>query len=174
ELRLEAAPGSADLMTLRDLADNELKNRLLAVPGVAAVERLGGYLREFQVQIDPDRMAARGVTLAEIVHATEGANVSAAGGFVTQGQMEWTVRANGRAASVEELRETVAAMRGGTPVLLGDVADVREAPAVRRGLAHRLAGEVVSCRIVKQFGADTVAVAAGVRDAIESIERSLP
>jgi heavy metal efflux system protein len=143
-------------MTLRDLAENEIKNRLLAVPGVAAVERLGGYLREFQVQIDPDRMAARGVTLDEIVHATEGSNASAAGGFVTQGQMEWTVRANGRAESVEQLRETVVAMRGGTPVLLGDVADVREAPAVRRGLAHRLAGEVVSCRIVKQFGADTV------------------
>lgn len=174
ELTLEAAPGAADLMTLRDLAENELKNRLLAVPGVAAVERLGGYLREFQVQIDPDRMAARGVTLDEIVHATEGANVSTAGGFVTQGQMEWSVRANGRAQSVEELRETVVAMRGGTPVLLGDVADVREAPAVRRGLAHRLAGEVVSCRIVKQFGADTVAVATGIRHALADLAPSLP
>ncbi len=174
EITIEAAPGSADLMSLRDLAENEIKNRLLAVPGVAAVERLGGYLREFQVQIDPDRMAARGVTLDEIVHATEGANVSAAGGFITQGQMEWTVRANGRAESVEELRETVAAMRGGTPVLLGDVADVREAPAVRRGLAHRLAGEVVSCRIVKQFGADTVKVSEGIRAAIADLEPSLP
>jgi cobalt-zinc-cadmium resistance protein CzcA len=174
EITIEAAPGAADLMTLRDLAENEIKNRLLAVPGVAAVERLGGYLREFQVQIDPDRMAARGVTLDEIVHATEGANVSAAGGFVTQGQMEWTVRANGRAESVEQLRDTVVAMRGGTPVLLADVADVREAPAVRRGLAHRLAGEVVSCRIVKQFGADTVTVAAGIREAIAELTPSLP
>jgi cobalt-zinc-cadmium resistance protein CzcA len=174
EITIEAAPGAADLMSLRDLAENEIKNRLLAVPGVAAVERLGGYLREFQVQIDPDRMAARGVTLDEIVHATEGANVSAAGGFVTQGQMEWAVRANGRAASVEELRETVVAMRGGTPVLLADVADVREAPAVRRGLAHRLAGEVVSCRVVKQFGADTVAVARGIRAAIEDLRPGLP
>lgn len=174
EITIEAAPGAADLMTLRDLAENEIKNRLLAVQGVAAVERLGGYLREFQVQLDPDRMAARGVTLDEVVHATEGANTSAAGGFVTQGQMEWTVRANGRAESVEQLRETVVAMRGGTPVLLGDVADVREAPAVRRGLAHRLAGEVVSCRIVKQFGADTVAVADGIRAAIEDLRPGLP
>jgi cobalt-zinc-cadmium resistance protein CzcA len=161
-------------MSLRDLAENEIRNRLLAVPGVAAVERLGGYLREFQVQIDPDRMAARGVSLDEVVHATEGANVSAAGGFVTQGQMEWTVRANGRAQSVEELRETVVAMRGGTPVLLADISDVREAPAVRRGLAHRLAGEVVSCRIVKQFGSDTVAVSAGIRRAIDDLTPSLP
>jgi heavy metal efflux system protein len=114
EITIEAEPGAADLMTLRDLAENELKNRLLAVPGVAAVERLGGYLREFQVQIDPDRMAARSVTLDEIVHATEGANVSAAGGFVTQGQMEWSVRAVGRAETVEQLRETVVAVRGGS------------------------------------------------------------
>jgi cobalt-zinc-cadmium resistance protein CzcA len=174
EITIEAEPGAADLMTLRDLAENEVNNRLLAVPGVAAVERLGGYLREFQVQIDPDRMAARGVTLDEIVHATEGANVSAAGGFVTQGQMEWTVRAIGRAETVEQLRETVVAVRGGTPVLLGDVADVREAPAVRRGLAHRLAGEVVSCRISRQFGADTVAVSAGIRAALADLEPSLP
>lgn len=174
EITIEAEAGAADLMTLRDLAENEIKNRLLAVPGVAAVERLGGYLREFQIQIDPDRMAARGVSLDEVVHATEGANVSAAGGFVTQGQMEWTVRANGRAQSVGELRETVVAMRGGTPVLLADISDVREAPAVRRGLAHRLAGEVVSCRIVKQFGSDTVAVAAGIRSAIADLQPSLP
>jgi cobalt-zinc-cadmium resistance protein CzcA len=174
EITVEAKPGVADLMTLRDLAENEIKNRLLAVPGVAAVERLGGYLREFQIQMDPDRMAARGVSLDEIMHAARGSNVSAAGGFVTQAQMEWTIRAAGRAQTVEQLRNTVVAMKGGTPVLLGDVTEVREAPAVRRGIAHRLAGEVVSCRIVKQFGGDTVAVARGIRAAIEDLRGSLP
>jgi cobalt-zinc-cadmium resistance protein CzcA len=174
EITIEAKPGVADLMTLRDLAENEIKNRLLAVPGVAAVERLGGYLREFQIQMDPDRMAARGVSLDEVMHAARGANVSAAGGFVTQAQMEWTIRAAGRAQTVEQLRTTVVAMKGGTPVLLGDVTDVREAPAVRRGIAHRLAGEVVSCRIVKQFGGDTVTVARGIRAAIDDLRGSLP
>jgi cobalt-zinc-cadmium resistance protein CzcA len=174
EITIEAAPNAADLMTLRDLAENEIKNRLLAVPGVAAVERLGGYLREFQILMDPDRMAARGVSLDEVMHAARGANVSAAGGFVTQAQMEWTIRASGRAASVEQLRNTVVAMKGGTPVLLADVAEVREGPAVRRGIAHRLAGEVVSCRIVKQFGADTVAVSQGIRGALTDLRASLP
>jgi cobalt-zinc-cadmium resistance protein CzcA len=174
ELTLEAEPGVADLMALRDLAEFEVRNRLLAVPGVAAVERLGGYLRQFQVQLDPDRMAARGVTLDEVMHAVDGANVNAAGGIITQGPMEWTVRAIGRANSTADLYQTVVAVRGTTPVLLGDVADVREAPAVRRGLAHRLKGEVVSCRVTKQFGADTVQVAAGVREAIVELRRSLP
>src|SRR5262249_41931589 len=64
--------------------------------------------------------------------------------------------------------------RGSTPVLLGDVADVLEAPAVRRGMAHRLKGEVVSARIIKQFGADTVKVAEGVRAAVADMQRALP
>lgn len=174
EITIEAKPGVADLMTLRDLAENEVKNRLLAVSGVGAVERLGGYLREFQILMDPGRMAARGVSLGDIMHAAKGANASAAGGFVTQAQMEWTVRAGGRAVNVDQLRNTVVAMKGGTPVMLGDVAEVVEAPAVRRGIAHRLAGEVVSCRIVKQFGADTVAVSAGIRAAIADLSTSLP
>lgn len=174
ELTIEAKPGVADLMALRDLAENEVKNRLLAVQGVAAVERLGGYLREFQIQMDPQRMAARGVTLDEVMHAAKGANASAAGGFIAQAQMEWTVRAQGRAANVEQLRNTVVAMKGNTPVMLGDVAEVREAPAVRRGIAHRLDGEVVSCRIVKQFGADTVKVAAGIREALTELRNTVP
>jgi len=174
EFTLEAEPGVADLMTLRDLAEFEVRNRLLAVPGVAAVERLGGYLRQFQVQLDPERMLARGVTLNEILHAVEGANVNAAGGFVVQGAIEWTVRAVGRVRTVADLRGTVVAVRGDTPVLIGDIADVRESPAVRRGIAHRLRGEVVSCRVTKQFGADTVQVADGIRQAITDIQKSLP
>jgi len=174
ELTLEAEPGSLDLMGLRDLAEFEVKNRLLAVPGVAGVERLGGYLRQYQVQLDSDQMSARGVSLNDVEHALEGANVNAAGGFVVQGSMEWTVRAVGRATTLEDLRNTVVAIRGQTPVLLSDVADLREAPAVRRGLAHRLQGEVVSCRVVKQFGADTTQIAAGVRHAIEDLQATLP
>ncbi|MBK9371004.1 MAG: efflux RND transporter permease subunit [Deltaproteobacteria bacterium] len=174
EFTLEAAPGTVDLMTLRDLAEFEVKNRLLAVPGVAAVERLGGYLREFQVQLDPERMTARGVTLEEVLHAAAGANQNTAGGILTDGSVEWTVRAVGQVQTIEELRGTTVVLRGGTPVLLGDIADVVEAPAVRRGIAHRLDGEVVSCRVSKQFGADTVAVTAGLRDALDDIVATLP
>ena len=174
EFTLEAAPGAADLMTLRDLAEFEIRNRLLAVPGVAAVERLGGYLRQFQVQLDPARMLARGVSLDEVLHAVEESNTNASGGIVSQGAIEWTVRAVGRATGIEDLRNTVVIVKGGVPVAIGDIADVREAPAVRRGIAHRLQGEVVSCRVVKQFGADTVLVAGGIRQAIEGLRPGLP
>jgi cobalt-zinc-cadmium resistance protein CzcA len=174
EFTLEASPGAADLMTLRDLAEFDIKNRLLAVPGVAAIERLGGYLREFQVQLDPERMAARRISLNDVLHAVEESNVNASGGVVAQGSIEWTVRAIGRARTIDDLRRTVVTVQGSVPVLLGDVADVREGAAVRRGIAHRLKGEVVSARVIKQFGADTVAVSAGIRQAIDEIRRSLP
>ena len=174
ELVIEARPGAAGLMELRDLADFEVRNRLLGVPGVAAVEVLGGHLRQFQVQLDPERMAARGVSLSEVLTAVERSNENAAGGFVAQGPIEWTVRAVGRAANVGDLRETVVAVREDTPVLLGDVAEIRVAPAVRRGMAHGLGSEIVSCRISKQFGADTVAVSRGVRLAVADLAKSLP
>jgi cobalt-zinc-cadmium resistance protein CzcA len=174
EFTLEAEPGKADLMTLRDLAEFEVKNRLLAVPGVAAVERLGGYLRQFQVQIDPDRMSARRISLDDVMHAVEESNQNAAGGFVAQGPMEWSVRAVGRVQTIGDLQQTVVGVRGEVPVFLGDVADVREAPAIRRGVAHRLKGEVVSARVVKQFGADTVKVAAAIRAAVADLQHALP
>ena len=174
EFTLEADPGTSDLMTLRDLAEFEVRNRLLAVPGVAAVERLGGYLRQFQVQLDPERLSARGITLDQIEHAVQGANINAAGGFVTEGSMEWTVRALGRVKNIEDLRNTVVAVKGKTPVMLGDVSDIREAPAIRRGIAHRLKGEVVSCRVTKQFGADTVKVSESIRQALDEVTKTLP
>ena len=129
EFTLGAAPGTVDLMTLRDLAEFEVKNRLLAVPGVAAVERLGGYLREFQVQLDPVRMTPRGGTLGEVLHAPAGANQNTAGGTLTDGSVEWTVRAVGQVQTIEELRGTTVVLRGGTPVLLGDIADVEHEAA---------------------------------------------
>ena len=174
EFTLEAEPGAADPMKLRDLAEFDVRYRLLAIPGVAAVEVLGGYLRQFQVQLDPDRMSARGVSLDEVMHGLQGTNLNAAGGFVARGPTEWTVRALGRVNDVAEIRATVVAIKGGAPITVGDVADVREGPAIRRGIAHRLKGEVVSCRVVKQFGADTVRVADGVRQAFNSFQSTLP
>jgi len=174
EIVIEADPGASGLMELRDLADFEVRNRLLGVPGVAAVEVLGGHLREFQVQLDPERMAALGVTLNEVRTAVSRSNENAAGGFLTQGSVEWTLRAVGRAETVGDLRATVVAMRDTTPIILGEVAEVREGAAVRRGLSHSLGAEIVNCRVAKQFGADTVAVSRGVRLAIEDLSKSLP
>lgn len=174
EIVLEAEAGAVGLMELRDLAELEVRNRLLSVPGVAAVEVLGGYLRQFQVQLHPDRMAALGVTLDEVLAAVENASANAGGGFLVEGSTEWLVRVEGRVATIADLRATLVAMRDTTPVLLGEVAEVREAPAVRRGMAHGLAEELVNCRITKQFDADTVEVSKRVRAAVDELQAALP
>ena len=163
EFTLEADAGAADLMTLRDLAEFEVKNRLLAVPGVAAVERLGGYLRQFQVQLDPERMAARRVSLDEVLHAVEESNLNASGGFVAQGPIEWTVRAVGRVATDRgpaRHRRRGARRRAGAARRRGRRARGAGRAARRRPPPEGRGGQR---RVTKQFGADTVEVAAGIR-----------
>ena len=141
EFTLEAEAGAVDLMTLRDLAEFEVKNRLLAVPGVAAVERLGGYLRQFQIQLDPTRMAARNVTLDEVMHAVEDANVNASGGFVVAGRHGMGgARRRPRADASTSCARPSSPCKERVPVMLGDIADVRRGaggPARRRASARR-------------------------------------
>lgn len=174
ELALSAEPGKIDLMTLRDLAEFEVRNRLVGVPGVALVERLGGYLRQFQIQVDPQRLRARGIHLKEVIRAAREASENAAGSFLTRGSTELTVRVLGRTDDVAVLRQTVVGVRGRVQVTLGDVADVREGPATRRGIGHSQSGEIISLRVVKQFGVDTVKVSRAVNAAVEELRRGLP
>ncbi len=162
--RSKPSPGAADLMALRDLAEFEVKNRLLAVPGVAAVERLGGYLRQFQVQLDPERMAARGVTLDEVQHALRGRQrqrlrrLRGCRGRWSGRCARWGAPPDvGRPA-----RHRGGGARGTPRCCWGTWPTCARRPPC--AAAWRTAsGEVVSCRVVKQFGADTVAVSRGVR-----------
>ncbi|MBL8786863.1 MAG: efflux RND transporter permease subunit [Deltaproteobacteria bacterium] len=174
EVTLRADEGASDLMALRDLAEFDVGLRLAAVPGVATVERLGGWLREYQVDLDTMRMNARHVSLAEVLDALESAGGNTSGGFLVRGPTELGVRAVGRPENEADLKKVVVAMAGDVAITLGEVADVHQGPAVRRGVAHSMTGEVVSLRIVKQFGSDTVKVAAGVRDAIAGLASTLP
>ena len=175
EFTLEADPGAADLMTLRDLAEFEVNNRLLAVPGVAAVERLGGYLRQFQVQLDPERMSARMVSLDDVMHAVEESNLNASGGIVAQGvDRVDRARARPRADASTTCAAPWSRREGMCRCCSATSPTFARRRRCRRGVAHRLKGEVVSARIIKQFGSDTVTVAAGIRGAVEDIRRTLP
>ena len=161
-------------MTLRDLAEFEVNNRLLAVPGVAAVERLGGYLRQFQVQLDPERMSARLISLDDVMHAVEESNLNASGGIIAQG------RSSGRCVrSAAHRRSTTCVEPSSRRAATCRCCSATWPTFARRrrcgaAIAHRLKGEVVSARVIKQFGADTVTVAAGIRGAVEDIRRALP
>lgn len=161
--------GSASPMVLRDFVEFELRNRLLAVPGVAGLDIVGGMLRQVQVRADPERMRARDVSIDEVVRAAEGASSSGSAGVVPSGEIEWAVEIDGRAESAYELARTVVAERAGVAVLLSDVAEVVDGGAFRRGIARHHGAEVVHVRIVRQIGADTVHVSAAVRAALAEL-----
>jgi heavy metal efflux system protein len=166
--------GDVDPMQLRDIAEFDLRYRILAVPGVASVERLGGVLRQYQVQLDSNRMRALGISLDEVLHAVRESNENAPGGVVSTGETEFSVRSLGRIESLEDLKRSVVAVRHGTPVTVTDVAAVVQGGAVRRGLARAGGREVVSSRVIKQVGADTVDVTGAVRQALEEAQKTLP
>ena len=166
--------GDVDPMQLRDIAEFDLRYRILAVPGVASVERLGGMLRQYQVQLDSNRMRALGIGLDEVLAAVRASNENAPGGVVSMGETELTVRSLGRIESLEDLRRSVITVRHGTPVTVTDVAEVVQGGAVRRGLARAGGREVVSSRVIKQVGADTVDVTRAVRAALEDAQNTLP
>jgi cobalt-zinc-cadmium resistance protein CzcA len=166
--------GDIDPMQLRDLAEFDLRYRILAVPGVASVERLGGALRQYQVQLDPNRMRALGISLDEVMDAVRASNENAPGGVVSTGETEFSVRSLGRIASVEDLKRSVITARHGTPVTVAEVAAVVEGGAIRRGLARAGEREVVSSRVIKQVGADTVQVTRAIRAALEEAQKTLP
>src|SRR5688500_1289524 len=120
-------------MDLRTAADWTIRRRLLAVPGVAQVIPIGGDVKQYQVLADPARMLATGVTLREIVRAAEGSNANAAGGgYMDKGQ-EYVIRGIGRVQTAADIAKTVVAVRGGVPVLLDQVADVRVGAAPKYG-----------------------------------------
>ena len=139
EFTLEAEPGKADLMALRDLAEFEVKNRLLAVPGVAAVERLGGYLRQFQVLLDPERLAARGVTLDEVMHAVEGAEPERRRA-ASSSAARWSGRSGPWAAprASRTSADTVVAVRGTRRWCWATWPRCARARPSGAGIAHRL------------------------------------
>ncbi len=137
-LRMDSVPDDpaareADAMQLRTLGEFTVRNRLLAVEGVSQVSVMGGSLRQYQVLASPSRLMGRNVTLAQLTEAAAKANVIAGGGVMERGQRESLVRIQGQSLTLEELAETPVVWRDGVPIRIGDVAEVRFGPPVKRG-----------------------------------------
>ncbi len=166
--------GDLPLTELRELAEWQIRYSILTVPGVAEVLNMGGYVRQYRVTIDPTRLKAYGITLAELEEAVEGGNENAAGGFISTGPTEYTVRGIGRFDSVKDIEDTVVGLRNGVPVFLYNVAEVAESTAIRRGVATKNGKETVVALVIKQPTADTVKVVQGIEKAIEEMKPTLP
>ncbi|MBI3438370.1 MAG: efflux RND transporter permease subunit, partial [Proteobacteria bacterium] len=168
--------GRHDLSQLRSLQDWLLRFELKTVPGVAEVASIGGMVRQYQIVLDPERMAAYGVSQARIAAAVRAANQETGGAVVEMGEAEHMVRASGYLRTLADFNAIPLGLgANGAPVTLGDVAWVQVGPEMRRGIAELNGqGEVAGGVVIIRAGANAREVIGAVRSRLNELRRSLP
>ncbi len=176
EYVLEDRTGRRDLAELRSIQDWYLRYELSSVPGVAEVAAVGGYVKQYQVTVDPNRLLAYNIPLQKVSSAIRRSNNDVGGRTVEFGETEFMVRGLGYIRSIDDIRNiAVGVDAGGTPVRVGDVATVRLGPELRRGLAEwNGEGEVVGGIVVMRYGENALAVIDRVKEKIDSLKPGLP
>ena len=154
--------------------DNDVSRSLLAIPGVGEVNRRGGVDREIRVEIDPDRLAALGVTAAQVSQALVSANSDLPGGRVTVAGSERAIRIPGAAGSLEELSNTRIPLGGGGSVRLGDLGRVEDAWTEPRSMARHDGQQVVTFNMLRSREASEVKVADRVREVVAELDEAHP
>tara|TARA_R110000772_G_scaffold49123_6_gene112804 strand:+ start:114613 stop:117783 length:3171 start_codon:yes stop_codon:yes gene_type:complete len=168
--------GRQDLAQLRSLQDWFLKFELKTVPGVAEVATIGGMVRQYQVVLDPDKLAAYRIAHGTVVNAIRRANQEAGGSVLEMGEAEFMVRTSGYLQSLDDFR-TIPLMTtdAGVSVVLGDVAHVQIGPEMRRGIGELDGlGEAVGGVIVMRSGENALSTIQAVKDKLETLKSSLP
>ena len=173
---VEDPTGKHDLAQLRSIQDWYLRYQLQTVPGVAEVASIGGFVKQYQVVVDPNKLAAYNLPLAKIKQAIQMSNQDVGGGLFEQAETEFMVRGLGYIKNLADVQNIVVGADGqGTPVLIKDVALVRLGPEMRRGLAEGNGqGEVVGGIVVMRFGQNARDVIQGVKDKLEELKMGLP
>ncbi len=159
---------------LRELADYDVRFALLGIPGVQRVLTMGGEVRQYEVAVRLDALAAYGVGIGDLERAIERSNLNFAGGFLVTGAQELTIRGLGRLRTVEDLANVRVATVTGRPVLLKELASVREGNAIRRSSASLAGKTVVTGTVTKQFGTDTRPIALAVESTFAALRPQLP
>src|SRR6476660_833712 len=161
-------------LELRTIADTVVRRRLLAVAGVSQVTPIGGAERQYQVIAHPDQLRANNISLTELLGAVRGASQNTSAGIYTEGPQEYVLQAIGRVRSPDEIADSVVALRGGRPVLVKDVADVREGGALKRGEGSRSGKPAVIVGVQKQPGANTIELTARLDRELDTLQQELP
>ena len=168
--------GKNDLESLRALQDWFLKYELKTIPDVAEVASVGGAVKEYQIIPDPVKLEQYGVTVGDIKTALSASNQEAGGGSIEMGESEFMVRAQGYLKTLDDFRSIVLKTNAsGTPTVLGDVAQVRLGPEMRRGIAELDGeGEVAGGIILLRTGGNAREVIAAVKTRLEELKSALP
>ena len=176
EYALVDRSGRLDTSQLRAIQDWFLKYELKSVENVAEVASVGGYVRQYQIVLDPDRLRATSTTIGTVIAAVRAGNNEAGGSVLELGEVEYAVRAGGYLKSLDDFRALpVGVGANGVPILLGDVARVQRGPELRRGVSELDGdGEAVGGIIVMRAGQNALATIDAVRRKIETLTPGLP
>jgi Cu(I)/Ag(I) efflux system membrane protein CusA/SilA len=167
--------GKHDLSQLRSLQDWFLRYELKTLPNVAEVAPIGGMVKQYQVVLDPIRMASRGVTQQQIAQAIDEANRETGGSVLELAETEFMVRATGYLKTLSDFRAIPLRLDGGVPVTLGDVAHIQLGPEMRRGIAELDGeGEVVGGVVILRSGKNARETIAAVQTKLDELKASLP
>ena len=168
--------GTLNLAQLRGLQDWTVRPALTAVPGVAEIASLGGFEKQYQVDVDPAKLLAYGIPLSRVSDAVRSANEDVGGRVLEMGGNEYVVRGRGRFQSLDDIRSVaLGAGPGGAPITVGDVANVQIGPEIRRGIADLNGkGEIVTGWVVMRYGENPLAVIERVKAQMADVQRALP
>src|SRR5574340_115056 len=168
--------GRLNLAQLRSLQDWTIRPALTAVPGVAEIASLGGFEQQYQVVVDPAKLLAFGIPLETVTRAVRASNQDVGGRVLEMGGSEYIVRGRGRFASPDDIRAVaIGTGPGGTPITVGDVAQVQLGPEIRRGIADLNGkGEIVTGWVVMRYGENPLAVIRRVKEKMAAVEHALP
>ena len=168
--------GRHDLQQLRSFQDWTLRYHLQSIPGVAEVASLGGFVKQYQITIDPNRLLSYNVPLSMVVEAIRKGNQESGGRLLEFSGAEYMVRGRGYAKSVEDLEQIVVTVdKSGTPVLVKHLATVSIGPEIRRGLADLDGqGDVVTGTVIMRYGENALKVIRRVKEKLKELEPSLP
>ena len=162
------------LLDLRTLCDWDIRNRLLAIPGVASTVCMGPGPKQYQVLLSSTKLFQYNVTVKDVVEALRETNRNVPGGFNVVAGQEYVVTGVGRISSLEDLKKTVVAEREGIPIPLERVAEIRFGPEFPRGDSAYMGKPAIIATVSKLFGADTLTVTYKVEQALEEIRKTLP
>jgi Cu(I)/Ag(I) efflux system membrane protein CusA/SilA len=167
---------SLDLAQLRTLQDWYIRYQLTAVPGVSEVASLGGFVKQYQVEVDPERLRAFDIPVTRVAQAIGSHNIDIGARVLEMGGREYMIRGLGYLENVGDIENVgVGATPGGTPIRVADVARVQIGPAPRRGAADLDGrGEVVAGIVVMRFGSDALKTIERVKERIAVIQQGLP
>ncbi len=173
---LEDTTGRMDLAQLRGLQDWYLRYSLTAVPGVSEVASIGGFVKQYQVDLDPSRLQAYGIPITRVMAAIQNANSDVGAMVVELAEREHMVRGLGYLKSIGDIENVVVgATAGGTPIRLAELGRVTVGPAVRRGIADLDGrGDAVGGIVVMRFGENALKTIDGIKARLTEIEQGLP